>query len=81
MHTVGIDFDGATQTVLVDANDRQGPISAEASITVFNDGVSEGEEGFIVLFRVEGSELEREDAGYVDIVRAAFAVVLLDGGK
>ena len=50
------------------------------SITLFNDGVREPEEGFIVLIGVDGDNLVKGDAGYIDVVKQAFAVVLRDGG-
>ena len=57
------------------------PISANITIPVYNDGVSEDEEGFVVLLRVLEEELEEEDKGFVEVFSPAIVVRLREGGK
>ena len=57
------------------------PISANITIPVYNDGVSEDEEGFVVLFGVLEEELEVEDRGFVEVLSPAIVVRLGEGGR
>ena len=57
------------------------PISANITIPVYNDGVSEDEEGFVVLFGVLEEELEEEDRGFVEVLSPAIVVRLVEGGR
>ena len=57
------------------------PISANITIPVYNDGVSEDEEGFVVLLGVLEEELEEEDRGFVEVLSPAIVVRLGEGGK
>ena len=56
-------------------------ISANITIPVYNDGVSEDEEGFVVLLGVLEEELEEEDRGFVEVLSPAIVVRLGEGGK
>ena len=57
------------------------PISANITIPVYNDGVSEDEEGFVVLFGVLEEELEEEDRGFVEVLSPAIVVTVVEGGR
>ena len=53
---------------------------ANITIPVYNDGVPEREEGFVLLFGVEGDKLEEGDAGFVDVLSPVVIVRLVEGG-
>ena len=57
------------------------PISANITIPVYNDGVSEDEEGFVVLLGVLEEELEEEDRGFVEVLSPAVMIRLGEGGR
>ena len=57
------------------------PLSANITIPVYNDGVSEDEEGFVVLLGVLEEELEEEDRGFVEVLSPAIVVRLGEGGR
>ena len=57
------------------------PISANITIPVYNDGVSEDEEGFVVLLGVLEEELEEEDRGFVEVLSPVIVVRLGEGGR
>ena len=48
---------------------------------MYNDGVSEDEEGFVVLLGVLEEELEEEDRGFVEVLSPAIVVRLGEGGR
>ena len=50
------------------------------TIPVYSDGVSEDEEGFVVLLGVLQEELVDEDKGFVDVLTPAIVVRLGEGG-
>ena len=57
------------------------PISANITILVYNDGVSEDDKGFVVLLGVLEEELEEEDRGFVEVLSSAIVVRLGEGGR
>ena len=74
-----LDFNGTLQTLVFTA-DRV-PFSETVTISLYSDGVSEGEEGFVVVFGVSQDELDDQDSGFVNVAEGAFLVILSDGGK
>ena len=57
------------------------PFSETVTISLYSDGVAEGEEGFVVLIGVAKEELDDQDADFVNVVNQAFLVQLSDGGE
>ena len=47
---------------------------------MYNDGVKETDEGFVMLLGVFEEELDDEDVGFVDILTPAILVRLEEGG-
>lgn len=56
-------------------------IFANITIPVYNDGVPEDEEGFVVLFDVLEDKLDSDDVGFVDILTPILLVRLVEGGE
>ena len=55
--------------------------TATVSISVYNDGVPEEEEGFVVLIGVSEEDLDERDVGNVDVRSPVVLVRVLDSGK
>ena len=72
------DFDGSTKTVLMPANaSRQGTFHASAQVSVYNDGLKEEEEGFVVLISTQEESQSSQD---VHISHEMVDVFLYEGG-
>ncbi len=56
-------------------------IPVSVSISVFNDGVREGDEGFVVVLVVPEEGLAEEDVGFVNISTQVIVISLRDGSK
>ena len=57
------------------------PSSAELSISVYNDGVPEGEEGFAIVLYVAEGELDARDVGFVNVEDSVVIIRLREGGN
>ncbi len=57
------------------------PFSEVVSISVFNDGVREGDEGFVVILVAPEEGLAEEDVGFVRFSTQVIVISLRDGGK
>ena len=55
--------------------------NASITVSVYNDGVAEDEEGFVILFGVFQEELDSRDIGFVNVLTPAVLVRLQQGGK
>ena len=55
-------------------------IYANITVPIYNDGVAEGDEGFVVLLGVVEDDLDRRDIGFVDILTPTVLVRLREGG-
>ena len=53
---------------------------ANITVYVYNDGVAEGEEGFVILLGVQQEELDARDVGFVDVLTPVVLVRLQQGG-
>ena len=47
---------------------------------VYNDGVAEGEEGFVIVLGVLREELDSRDVGFVDVLTPVILVRIQQGG-
>ncbi len=56
-------------------------IPVSVSISVFNDGVREGDEGFVVILVAPEERLAEEDVGFVRFSTQVIVISLRDGGK
>ncbi len=56
-------------------------IPVSVSISVFNDGVREGDEGFVVVLIVPEEGLAEEDVRFVNISTQVIVISLRDGGQ
>ena len=74
-----LDFDGTTQTFGLVAN--LNTLTATVTFPVYNDGIPESEEGFVVLIGVLDGDLDERDIGFVDVLNRVVLVTLLDSGK
>ena len=54
--------------------------SGIATFKVYNDGVAENEEGFVILLGVLQEELDSRDIGFVDVLTPIVLVRLQQGG-
>ena len=73
-----LDFNGTTLTL--ELNAELVTISANITIPVYNDGVPEEEEGFVVLLGVLEEDLDSNDVGFVDVLNPILLVRLNEGG-
>ena len=80
MHAV-VDFNGTVQTIEVVTGTTSSPASAEVSISVYNDGIPEGEEGFVVVLYVAEGKLDERDVGFVNVEDSVLLVRMKEGGK
>ena len=55
--------------------------NAAITVSVYNDGVAENEEGFVILLGVLPEELDNRDVGFVDVLTPVLLVRLQQGGK
>ena len=55
--------------------------NAAITVSVYNDGVAENEEGFVILFGVLQEQLDGRDVGFVDVLTPVLLVRLQQGGK
>ena len=51
------------------------------TVSVYNDGVAENEEGFVILLGVLQEELDNRDLGFVNVLSPVLLVRLRQGGK
>ncbi len=56
------------------------PFSLRVFLSLYSDGVAEGEEGFLVLIGIVQDQLDERDRGSVDLLQQALLVSLRDGG-
>ena len=47
---------------------------------MYNDGVEEGEEGFVLLLGVSEDQLDSRDVGFVNVLSPVVLVRLVEGG-
>ena len=74
-----LDFNGTAQTLELVGN--LSSLTATLSISVYNDGEREEEEGFVVLIGVSEEELDQRDVGYVEVLNPTVLVRVLDSGE
>ena len=55
--------------------------NAAITVSVYNDGVAENEEGFVILLGVLQEELDNRDLGFVNVLSPVLLVRLQQGGK
>ena len=55
--------------------------NADITVSVYNDGVDEDEEGFVILFGVLQEELDGRDVGFVNVPAPAILVRIQQGGE
>ena len=56
-------------------------LSAELSISVYNDGIPESEEGFAIVLYVAEGELDSKDVGFVNVEDSVVIIRLREGGN
>ena len=54
--------------------------TANITVYVYNDGVAENEEGFVILLGVLLEELDARDVGFVDVLTPVILIRLQQGG-
>lgn len=57
------------------------PFNFTVSISVYNDGVPEGDEGFVILIGVIEKDLNDMDIGRIDVLYPVVLVRLLQAGN
>ena len=75
------DLDFNATNLSLNLNAELVDFNASITVTVYNDGVAEGEEGFVILFGVLQEELDDRDVGFVDVLTPVVLVRLQQGGK
>ena len=75
-----LDFNGTTQTLELAAGELDG-LTTNVTISVYNDGTLEEEEGFVLLIGVFEEDLDQNDRGFVTVLEPVVLVQLLDSGK
>ena len=75
------DFYGRVLALEFAPGTTSAPSSAELSISVYNDGVPEGEEGFAIVLYVAEGELDARDVGFVNVEDSVAIIRLREGGN
>ena len=73
-----MDYNGTT--LFLELNAELVTIIANITVPVYNDGVTEGEEGFVLLLGVSEDQLDSRDVGYVNVLNPVVLVRLMEGG-
>ena len=76
-----LDLDFNATSLSLNLNAEIVEYNTAITVSVYNDGVAEDEEGFVVLFGVLQEELDSRDVGFVNVLTPAVLVRLQQGGK
>ena len=75
------DLDFNATSLSLNLNAELVDFNAAITVSVYNDGVAENEEGFVILLGVLQEELDGRDVGFVDVLTPVVLVRLQQGGK
>ena len=74
-------MDFNTTSLSLELNAELVTFIANITVSVYNDGVEENEEGFVILLNVLQEQLDGRDIGFVDVLTPVVLVRLQQGGK
>ena len=74
------DLDFNATTLSLELNAELETIITTITVPVYNDGVEENEEGFVLLLGVSENQLDSRDVGYVNVLSPVVLVRLMEGG-